>query len=59
MFLGEFSKSASGPRPVNRRMCLIAPNFAMCVKPKEKQWILHAFDVLDVLDRVFVSSMTS
>ena len=30
----------------------------MCLKRKDNQYILRAFDVLDVLDRVDVSSMT-
>ena len=36
----------------------IASDFAMCLKPKENQLILHAFDVLDVLVLVFVSNLT-
>ena len=57
-FLGEFWKSASSPRPVNRPSFEIASNSLMCSKRKENQYILRAFDVLDVLDRVDVSSMT-
>ena len=34
----------------------IASRFVACLKPKENQWILHAFDVLDVLVRLFVSN---
>ena len=30
----------------------IVSNVVMCSKPKQNQWILHAFDVLGVLVRV-------
>ena len=36
----------------------IASDFAMCLKPNENHLILHAFDVLDVLVRVFDSNLT-
>ena len=36
----------------------IASEFAMCLKPKENQCILHAFDVLDGFVRAFVSFTT-
>ena len=36
----------------------IVSDVVMCSKPKQNQWILHAFDVLGVLVRVFVSSTT-
>ena len=43
------------PVPLTVVCVEIASNVAMCLKPKKKQWILHAFDVLDVVVRVFVS----
>ena len=46
------------PVPLTVVYVEIVSNFAMCLKPKENQLFLHAFDVLDVLVRVFVSSTT-
>ena len=46
------------PVPLTVVYVEIASTFAMCLKPKENTLILHAFDVLDVLVRVFVSSTT-
>ena len=58
IFLREFLKSASSPCPVNVVCVAIASNVEMCLKPKENQWILHAFAVLDYVVCVFVLSTT-
>jgi hypothetical protein len=47
IFLGELLKSACGCGAVNGGFVEIASNFAMCLKPKENQYILHAFLLLD------------
>ena len=43
------------PVPLTVVCVEIASHVVMCFKPKENECILHAFDVLDVVVRVFVS----
>ena len=43
----KFRKVLLAPVPLTVVCVEIASLFAMCLKPKENQWILHAFLVLD------------